>query len=273
MNTPLRRPRALITGGSKGIGLHLATIAAERGHDPILVARDAAELASAAETIEASTGAQVTWHAVDLADRSAVTELADALTRAARDESPLDLLVNNAGFGAVADTADLELQTQLDMTAVNCEAVVHLTARLLPSMIERGHGAVMNVASVAAFQPGPGAALYYASKAFVLHWTEALHTELEGTGVRATALCPGPTVTEFQERAGAGVPAGIPAQDRHLTLSARAVADAGFAALDRNRAVVIPGVTNAALTQVPRLLPRRLVPALVRATTQKIRRD
>lgn len=164
-------------------------------------------------------------------------------------------LVNNAGFGLWGRFADLDRSRQRAMIDLNCGALVELSHAVLPGMVARGEGAILNIASTAAFQPGPGMAVYFATKAFVLSFTEALHEELKGSGVRVTALCPGPTATEF------GAVAGFKGNGMFDKLSATSgdVVAAGLKALDSNRAVTIPGLVNKIGAQGHRFFPRTLL--------------
>lgn len=164
-------------------------------------------------------------------------------------------LVNNAGFGLWGRFADLDRSRQRAMIDLNCGALVELSHAVLPGMVARGEGAILNIASTAAFQPGPGMAVYFATKAFVLSFTEALHEELKGSGVRVTALCPGPTATEF------GAVAGFKGNGMFDKLSATSgdVVLAGLKALDSNRAVTIPGLVNKIGAQGHRFFPRTLL--------------
>ncbi len=187
--------------------------------------------------------------AMDLSEAGASDRLMADL--AAHGET-VDLLVNNAGFGLAGRFADLDGKRQRAMIDLNCGALVELAYAVLPGMIERKSGAILNVASTAAFQSGPGMAVYFATKAFVLSFTEALHEELRGNGIRVTALCPGPTKTEFGEVAGWKSNAAI---DR-LSANSEDVVRAGLDALDQGKAVAIPGLVNKFGAQGHRLLPR-----------------
>ncbi len=252
------RPTALVTGASGGIGRDLAELAAADGFDVVLVARSADVLGAAADDIEERHGVRALAVPADLADPQAPARLAAEL--AGRGVA-VDVLVNNAGVGAYGEFVDSDPEAQLAMIRVNVGAVVGLTRALLPPMVERGRGRILNVASTAAFQPGPLMAVYYATKAFVLSFSEALAEELAGTGVTVTALCPGPTRSSFQDRAGM--------QKSRLFRLARVmdsmpVARRGWRAALRGRRVVIPGLFNRAMAQSVRLAPRRLVTALVR---------
>ncbi|MFC4358085.1 SDR family NAD(P)-dependent oxidoreductase [Halobium salinum] len=247
---------ALVTGGSGGIGYELARLLAADGHDLVLVARGEDRLREVAEGLAGEFGVAVTALVKDLADPDAPGEI-----QAALDERGIevDVLVNNAGFGSYGRFVDLDRDTELDEVQVNVAAVTDLTARYLPRMVERGRGRVLNVASTAAFQPGPLMATYYATKAYVLSFSEALAEETEGTGVTVTALCPGPTATGFQERADME-------ESRLLafgTADAASVAERGYRGMQRGEAVVVPGLQNRLLVLATRLAPRSTVRSVV----------
>jgi len=196
-----RRPLALVTGASAGIGLELCRLLAADGHDLVLVARRRERLDALAAELTAAHGAACHVVPADLADPSAPQSIAGALRSA---DLSVDVLVNNAGFGSNGPFHTLPLERELAMIQVNVTALVALTGLLLPGMVERGRGRVLNIASTAAFQAGPRMATYYATKGFVLSWSEAVAIELEGTGVTVTAHCPGATTSEFTSVAGTG---------------------------------------------------------------------
>jgi uncharacterized protein len=254
------RPRryAVVTGGSGGIGYALARELAADGHDLLLVSRDEARLREAAARLAAAHGASVAILAVDLSQSEAADRVVAAWRAAGR---PLDVLVNNAGFGCFGSYTDTPWPTLLEMMHLNMDALARLTHAALADMRPRHAGRILNVASTAAFQPGPWVATYYATKAFVLHLSEALAEELAGTGITVTALCPGPTATGFERRAGL--------EDSRLfrllrPMSAEAVARAGYRGLRTGRRVVVPGARSRALTLVPRFFPRLWVTKMVR---------
>ncbi|MDB5722391.1 MAG: family oxidoreductase [Alphaproteobacteria bacterium] len=244
------RPATLITGASAGLGAEFARLCAARGEELVLVARRRDRL----EALAAELG---NAHVVvaDLAVPGAPRRL---LAETEALGVSIETLINNAGFGQIGRIAALSVERQSEMIELNIRALVELTRLVLPAMIERGHGAILNLASTAAFQPGPNYAVYFASKAFVLSFTEALHQEMKGAGVRVSALCPGPTSTEFGQVAGVTRP--IP---EFLSADARSVAKAGLRGLDRNRAVVVPGLFNKLGTQSSRFVPRALMRRIV----------
>ncbi len=253
----IRGHTALVTGASSGIGYELAAILAEAGCHLVLVARDRDKLTELARTLQMQHGITATVIAKDLGVPSAPQDIAEELLGAS---ITVDLLVNNAGFGSHGPFAEADLANQLNMVQVNVTALTHLTRLLLPGMIERRRGYILNVASTAAFQPGPLMAVYYATKAYVLSFSEALANEIQGSGVTVTALCPGPTTTEFQQRAGVGHTRLM----RGRIADARSVALAGYREMLQGRTIVIPGFRNRLLAFVVRLLPRHIVTSIVR---------
>ncbi|MGA9355552.1 MAG: SDR family oxidoreductase [Terriglobales bacterium] len=256
------RKTALITGASFGIGLELARIFAREGHNLVLVARSADKLRHLASELEKAHGTRSLILATDLSDPGASAYVLDQTTRA---NIAVDILVNNAGFGQYGFFVDNDLEECLRQIQLNITTLTHLTRLYLPEMIARARseGAncrILNVASTAAFQAGPLMAVYYATKAYVLHFSEAIANELRGTGVTVTCLCPGPTATEFQERAKI---TGLRLM-KYGTMDARTVAEDGYSALMAGKPVVISGVKNWLVAQSVRFAPRRLVTAMVR---------
>jgi short-subunit dehydrogenase len=251
------RPVALVTGASAGIGRELARILAREGHDLVLVARREAQLAELATELQERYGATSRVVGADLAAPGAAGQVVDALGPGAR----VDVLVNNAGFGGHGAFAGRSREDDLRMVAVNVVALTDLTKLVLPGMVARGSGRVLNVASTAAFQPGPFMAVYYASKAYVLSLSEALAEETRGTGVTVTCLCPGVTATEFHAVAGTE---DQPLTNASLSMSAEAVAEAGYRGMARGKRLVIPGAHNKVGTQSLRIAPRGVVLKVVR---------
>jgi short-subunit dehydrogenase len=250
-----RRPVALITGASAGIGAALARTFARNGHELLLVARREQRLLDLADEIAALGYRRPHCQPVDLERHDAVEQIAGAM--AGLGVEP-DIVVNNAGFGLLGPAAELSRTEQLAMVDVNVRALTDVSLAFVDALA-RHKGGILNVASVAAFLPGPNMAVYYATKAYVLSFSDALHWELRPRGVRVTALCPGPVPTEFQARAGyAGDP--NPAM---LTRSADQVADDGYRALRQGRRLAVPGIANRLTTMTARLLPRRLLIAAV----------
>jgi uncharacterized protein len=243
MALPPPRPEStcLVTGASAGIGAEMARSLARRGHGVTLVARRTDRLQELADELRDEHSIRVETLGCDLGDASARERMLEELSGLGLT---MDVLVNNAGFGSGGRFPDLDADRELEIVRVNVEAVVALCGRLVPAMVSRGEGAVLNVASTAAFQPLPRQATYGASKAFVLAFTEALHADLAGTGVTATALCPGPVKTEFSEVAGIDEAAqGLPSV---FWAEADQVAEAAIRGLERGRRVVVPGLLNRA---------------------------
>jgi len=251
-------PTALVTGASSGIGLELARALARRDHDLVLTARSVDALHALADELRSAHGVQVTVLPEDLARPGGPTALADAL---AAGGHRIDVLVNNAGFATHGRFDRISLETEMAEAQLNVLAPTFLMKRLLPEMVRRGAGGVLNVASTAGFQPGPGMAVYYATKAYVLHLSEAVAEELAGTGVTITALCPGPTESGFQERAG--MEGARLARRRRLYQDAAEVAEMGVRAFERGQRVYVPGTLNRLGTVAPRLLPRAWTAKLI----------
>ncbi len=253
---------ALITGASAGLGLELAHLFAADGHDVVLVARRMDRLEALAAELGDRYGIEATPLAADLAQADAPTQLYDTIRRCGID---IHFLVNNAGFGTNGPFVELDLQRELDLVQVNVKALVHLTRLFLPAMVERGSGRVLNVGSTAGFQPGPFMASYYASKAFVNHFSEALWVELKGTGVTVTVHCPGATATEFGSVAGS---------DRSKLFRGKIVADAkdvareAYESMHAGKRMVVHGLKNRFLIQAQRVGTR----AMALGVTAKLNR-
>ena len=242
------QPITLITGASAGIGAALADEFAKHGHALVLVARREPQLRTVADAVEARGHPRPRVMTADLAQPGAADRI-EAELRAANLE--VQFLVNNAGFGLVGPAASLPRAEQLTVVDLNARALTELSLRFVDSMA-RHKGGILNVASLAGFMPGPGMAVYHATKAYVLSFSEALHQELKARGVRVTALCPGPVETEFQARAG--MPSGyFPPM---FARSAERVAREGYGGLMANRRVVVPGSHNHVAALLPRFLPR-----------------
>ncbi|HXT13019.1 MAG TPA: SDR family oxidoreductase [Candidatus Angelobacter sp.] len=246
---------ALITGGSMGIGRELASVFAANKFNLILVARNEARLQQAADELCAKYNIETKILVKDLSLPSAPQEIFDAL----RDTS-ISVLVNNAGFGWRGAFAECDLQHHaLDMMHVNMDSLVALTRLFVPQMLARREGKILNLASTAAFQPGPFANIYFATKSFVLSFSTALSEELAGTGVSATALCPGTTRTEFFDRAGMKN-----LRRDSLMMDAGIVARAGYNGLMRGKPIVIPGVLNKLTAKLSNLVPTTVSNKIVR---------
>jgi short-subunit dehydrogenase len=237
---------ALVTGASAGLGVEFARQLSAQGRRLVLVARRKDRLEALAGELGNARAV-----AIDLSKANAAAKLMADIE--AHGES-IDLLANNAGFGLIGRFAELDAARQRQMIDLNVGALTDLCRAVAPAMIRRKSGAILNVASTAAFQPGPKMAVYFATKAFVLSLSEALHEELKPHGIKVSCLCPGPTRTEFGEVAGF---AGNGLFDR-LAMNSRAVVEAGLRGLEKNRAVVIPGIVNRIVAASTRVAPRPL---------------
>jgi short-subunit dehydrogenase len=245
----------LITGASAGIGTELARVFASNGHRLVLVARRADRLAELAAEIVGNGGAAPILVPCDLEQPDAGDKIAAAMTAAGVE---VEYVVNNAGYGLFGNAVDRDRADQLGIIAVNIRATTELSLRFADQLI-RNRGGILNVGSIAGFLPGPGMAVYYASKAYVLSFTEALRAELAPRGVRVTVLCPGPVPSEFQARAGflPGVDSAI------LNVSAADVAKAGYRGLMANKRAVLPGLGIKIVPFLLRLFPRGFILAAV----------
>jgi short-subunit dehydrogenase len=249
----------VVTGASTGIGAALARELAERSYNLLLVARRPEPMRALGEELRLLHGVHVDVEAADLADAATRAELAARLEAGEREVVGV---CNNAGFGSFGRFADLPLEREQDIVRVNVEALVHLTGAFLPRMVAHGTGAVLNVASTAAFQPLPGMATYAASKAFVQSFSEAVHEELSGTGVSVSCLSPGPTRTEFGETAG--LDDDPPSAPGFLFANPAGVARAGVDAMVAGRRTAVPGVQNKLSSAGGRLVPRTLLLPIAR---------
>ncbi len=247
---------ALVTGASTGLGADMARVLAARGIPLIVSARSEGRLQGLAEELRDRHGAGVRILPFDLAAPGAGAELAREVTAL---DLPVGFLVNNAGFGQWGPYPSLYPAGEEAMLRLNVEALTALTRGLLGPMVERRRGRILNVASVASFFPGPYMTSYYATKAYVLSYSEALDEELRGSGVRVSCLCPGPTRTEFQDRASMELSGAM----RHTMMESLPVARAGIDAMLRGKRLVVPGFMNKVNTFAPRFLPRALMPKLV----------
>jgi short-subunit dehydrogenase len=256
-----RRETAVITGASSGIGLDLALLMAP-DFDLVITARNQAELEKIGRELEARYKTHV--HAIpgDLARPETPQALFDEISRRGLR---VDVLVNNAGFGAYGEFKDLPLETQLEMIQVNVMALTQLTGLFLRGMLKRKHGRIMNVASTAGFQPGPLMAVYYATKAYVISFSEAMANELKGSGVSVTCLAPGATATDFAARADM--------ENSRLfkwgKMRSKDVARTGYRAMMKGKTLVIPGVKNWVMAQSVRFSPRKLVTAIARSIQER----
>ncbi|HEX3355042.1 MAG TPA: SDR family oxidoreductase [Terriglobales bacterium] len=254
----------LITGASGGIGYELAQLFAKDGHNLVLVARSESRLAQVAGELQRQFGISVKAVALDLAAPAAPQQLFDQLQRAG---TAVDILINNAGYGKLGEFAEIPIEESLGQIQLNVAALTHLTRLFVASMLERRSGRIMNVASTAGFQPGPLMAVYYATKAYVISFSEALANELSGQGVTVTCLCPGATETGFASRAG-NDKSRLFRQLRPM--NAKSVALKGYRGLMAGKTLVIPGLKNWLLAESLRVSPRKLVTAISRRLMDQV---
>ncbi len=247
----------LITGASSGIGWELADLFAKADYRVIAVARNETKLTELQQQLNEKYGKKPVVIVKDLVQPNAVRELVEELQA---KTIHIDVLINNAGFGLYGSYLETDGEEELDMITLNITALTQLTKLLLPRMVERRQGGILNVASTAAFQPGPLMAVYYATKAYVLSFSEAIANELTGTGVTVTALCPGPTATGFKERANLGASKLF----EQGVMDVQTVAKQGFEGFMQGKTLVIPGVRNKVLASSVGFVPRGIVTKVVR---------
>lgn len=257
---------ALVTGASSGIGLELARVLARHGHNLVLVARDEIRLNEIAREFGKENNVTVKVIARDLSNESAPTEIYNLLHN---ESLSVDVLVNCAGTATLGLFANANLATQMKMIQLNVLALTALTQLFLKDMLNRGQGKILNVASTAAFQPGPLMAVYYATKAYVLSFSEAIANEVIGSGVSVTALCPGPTITGFQVKTGTDQTKLFHSRMLDI-LPAETVAKIGYSGLMSNKTVVIPGFKNRITVFLVRLMPRQWVTKVTRRMQEQI---
>jgi uncharacterized protein len=245
---------ALITGASGGIGEEFAKVLARKGMNLVLVARSQDKLQALAQQLQTQHKISVKVIAQDLSKANAPQIVFDQLK-----DTPIDMLINNAGYATYGYFHETDLQTELDEMQLNMVTLVHLTKLFLPQMLQRKHGHIMNVASTASFQSGPLMAVYYATKSFVLNFGEALAVELKGTGVSVTTLCPGATESGFQQRAAMTESKLV----QNNMMTSKKVAEEGIEAMLKGRRVIVNGFRNQALAFLVRLLPRYTVTDMV----------
>src|SRR5262245_61622782 len=251
-------PTVLITGASSGIGEAFAHVVAGDGHPLVLVARTEAELHRVRGVVIARYAVPVTVIVLDLTGPGSGEILVNEL--AARRLAP-EILINNAGYGLIGKAVEISREEQLQMIDLNVRTLTDLTLRFLPGMIARGSGGIVNLASTAGFMPGPNMAVYFATKAFVLSFTDALYEETRGTGVTLTTLSPGPVDTGFQRRAGMKQARAL---SRVVPKGAMAVAQAGWAGFKEGERLVVPGTMNKLAAYAMRGAPRRMILPVIR---------
>jgi short-subunit dehydrogenase len=247
---------ALITGASGGIGYELAKLFAHDHYNVVLIARSAAKLSQLADELQRQFGITAKAITLDLATPGAAKQLFDQLSG-----TPIDVLVNNAAYGIFGEFAEQKPEDISGQIELNIAALSMLTRLFVPRMIERKSGKILNVASTAGFQAGPLMAVYYASKAYVISFSEAIANELKGSGVTVTCLCPGPTDTGFQDRAGV---ANSRLFKQFGPMSAKAVARDGYRAMMKGKTLTISGFKNRVLAETTRIAPRKLATAISR---------
>jgi short-subunit dehydrogenase len=252
----------LITGASSGIGLSFAELFAQKGYSLVLTARNEAKLMETAAQLQTKYNVSVKTLAQDLSLPQAPSLLVNELDK---QNITIDILINNAGFAAYGPFTETKWEEEQDMIQVNITALTELTKRLLPGMVSRNRGRILNVASTAAFQPGPLMAIYYATKAYVLSFSEALSYELRQTNITVTALAPGATATNFESRANLGESRLF----KSGTMTADEVARSGYNALMAGKRLVIPGTKNKLLASAIRFLPRKTVLKIVHYVQDK----
>jgi short-subunit dehydrogenase len=260
----MANPTALITGASSGIGEILASKLAQDGHDVVLVARNAAKLEALSQKLEAQHGVSTHVVVADLADPGAPERIYAEVTA---KSLTVDILVNNAGFASTGSFLDLELDGELSMVQVNVMSLIALAHWFGTGMRARGSGRILNIASTAAFQPGPYMATYYATKAFVMAFSLALAHELRGSGVTVTCHCPGPTDTEFAERAG--ILKNRLFQTAKVA-TAESVADHAYRAMLAGRTLAVHGALNRLGAVGVRLVPRSVLAPVVASLNRRV---
>jgi short-subunit dehydrogenase len=258
-----KKTTALITGASSGIGLELAKLFARDGYDLVLVARSQEKLTGIADELGKTHGIRVNCLVKDLSVSSAPDDVFQFIKN---EKLEIEVLVNNAGFGWLGEFSRMELSDILGMIQVNITSLTHLTRLVLQDMLIINKGKILNVASTAAFQPGPLMAVYYATKAYVLSFSQALTEELKDSNITITTLCPGPTPTNFGKRAGFK---DKPILGGVLSMSSSSVALSGYRGLMEGKSIVIPGSLNWIGTQIIRLLPRTVPGKFIKLAQQK----
>jgi uncharacterized protein len=249
---------ALITGASGGIGLEFARIFAQSKYNLVLVARSTDKLRQLADELTRTHGIAVKILTADLSKSIAPDEIYRALQS---ENIEVDILINNAGFALSGEFTKTDLATELDMIQVNITALTHLTKLFLRDMVRRNSGKILNVASTAGFQPGPLFSVYFASKAYVIMFSEALANEVHGTGVTVSVLCPGPTKTDFEKRAGMGKTKSFSSG----VMDAATCARIGYEGLMKGKTTIIAGLKNKLLVQSVRFAPRSITPKIARS--------
>lgn len=258
------KPYALITGATSGIGLSLATIHASRKGNLIIIGQNSRKLSNVKKELESQFKIDVVAFSIDLTKKDSVKKI---VQRIKERKLKVKYVINNAGFGLYGLFRDTDIERELKMIDLNVKVITELTKAFLPEMIDSGRGYIMNVASVAAFLPGPLMSVYYASKNYVLAFSEAVNNELKGTGVSVTTLCPGPTETNFNKTARGENSKML----SNNLMSSEEVAIIGYEGMLNKKAVVIPGFKNKILACLPRFLPRGNVVSMVRKVSERLK--
>lgn len=256
---------ALVTGAASGLGYELATLLAKDSYKLILVDIDTESLTNVKAELEKKFSVEVVTLVKDLG----IKNIAETILNDIKDE-PIDVLINNAGFGLFGSFVDTDWERESEMLHVHILTTTHLTKLVLEGMVKRGSGKILNMSSLAAFQPGPLMAIYYASKGYMLSFSEAISNELNGTGVTVTALCPGPTETGFQKTVSAD------ANTNKITFnmaSAKSVAAYGYKSMQKGKTVAIPGILNKFLATIHRFVSRGMAAKIVRNIQEKNRNE
>ncbi|WP_372756680.1 SDR family NAD(P)-dependent oxidoreductase [Mariniflexile sp.] len=254
---------ALVTGAASGLGYELAILLAQDAYKLILIDIDASSLAKVKTALESDYKVEIVTLVKDLSTQGIAEEIMADIAHA-----PIDVLINNAGFGLFGSFVDTDWERESKMLHVHILTTTHLTKLVLEGMVKRGYGRILNMSSLAAFQPGPLMAIYYASKGYMLSFSEAIANELKGTGVTVTALCPGPTKTAFQKTVSSE------SSDNKITFnmaSAKAVAAYGYKSMHNGKTYAIPGKFNKFLAIVPRIVSRNAAASIVRKIQEKNR--
>lgn len=254
---------ALVTGGASGLGYEFAVLLAKDSYHLILIDIDSSTLNETKKELESHYPIQVTTLTKDLSIQNISEEIVEEIK-----ETPIDVLINNAGFGLFGTFAETDWHREAAMLNLHIITTTHLTKLLLKGMVQRGSGKILNMSSLAAFQPGPLMAIYYASKAYILSFSEAIANELKGTGVSVTVLCPGQTKTSFQEVVSQET------SENKISFniaSPKDVAAYGYKEMNKGKIVVVPGIINKFLSKLPRIMPRNTAANIVRKIQEKNR--
>ena len=259
----MKNKTALVTGGASGLGYEFAILLAKDSYHLILIDIDSGKLTETKKELESNYPTQITTITKDLSIQNIATEIFEEI-----GDTQIDVLINNAGFGLFGTFAETDWHREAAMLNLHIITTTHLTKLLLKGMVERGSGKILNMSSLAAFQPGPLMAIYYASKAYILSFSEAIANELKGTGVTVTVLCPGQTKTSFQEVVSQET------SENKISFniaSPKDVAAYGYKAMNKGKVVVVPGNINKFLSKLPRLMPRNTAANIVRKIQEKNR--